>query len=84
MIGGNPSVEWSNLAAGQHTWLWQYPTPVPNTRDNFAASRPGRGGATVPIALHTTGQGPGRDRAGDRPQTVKLRLNPALPAPGLR
>ncbi len=72
VIGGNPSVEWSNLAAGQHTWLWKYPTPVPKTRDNFAAVLTGRGGATVPIACTPQAKGPaGTVRATAR-TTVKL------------
>jgi hypothetical protein len=50
VVGGNPSVQWSNLAAGQHTWKWSYATPVQRTRDNFAAVVVARGGETVPIA----------------------------------
>ncbi len=48
--GGNPSVEWPNLAVGQHTWLWKYPTPVTRTHDNFAAILIARGGETVQLA----------------------------------
>jgi len=72
VIGGNPSVEWSNLAAGQHTWLWSYPTPVAETRDNFAAVLTGHGGATVPIACTPEAKGAsGTERATVR-TTVKL------------
>jgi hypothetical protein len=57
VIGGNPSVGWPNLAAGQHTWLWRYPKPVAKTRANFAAVVTGRGGATVPIACTPEAKG---------------------------
>jgi hypothetical protein len=57
VIGGNPSVEWSDLAAGQHTWLWRYPKPVAKTRANFAAVLTGHGGATVPIACTPEAKG---------------------------
>jgi len=64
VIGGNPSVVWSDVAAGQHTWLWRYPTPVPKTRINFAAVLTGRGGGTVPIACRPEAKGgSGTERA---------------------
>ena len=47
--GGNPSVGWPHQTAGQHVWLWKYPTPVARTRVNFAAILIARGGETVPL-----------------------------------
>jgi hypothetical protein len=64
VIGGNPSVVWSDVAAGQHTWLWRYPAAVPKTRINFAAVLTGRGGGTVPIACTPEAKGAsGAERA---------------------
>jgi hypothetical protein len=72
VIGGDPSVNWSDLAAGQHTWLWRYPTPVAKTRINFAAVLTGRGGKTVPIACTPEAKGAsGTERATAR-TAVKL------------
>jgi hypothetical protein len=59
VIGGDPSVEWSNLAAGQHTWHWAYPKPVQKTRDNFAIVLVSHGGQTIPIACTPEAKGPG-------------------------
>ncbi len=50
VIGGNPSVNWPNLAEGQQTWLWRFPDPVDSTRINFAIILVSEGGQTVPIA----------------------------------
>jgi hypothetical protein len=72
VIGGNPSVVWSDVAAGQHTWLWRYPTPVGKTRINFAAVLTGQGGGTVPITCTPGAKGAsGTERATAR-TAVKL------------
>jgi hypothetical protein len=72
VIGGNPSVGWPNLAAGQHTWIWRYPTPVPKTRINFAAVLTGHGGVTVPIACTPEAKGAGGTVRATARTVVKL------------
>jgi hypothetical protein len=73
VIGGDPSVLWSNLAAGQHTWKWSYPAPVRTTRDNFAAVLVARGGETIPIACKPEAQ------AGSAIRTTTVRTAVELP-----
>jgi hypothetical protein len=72
VIGGNPSVEWSNLAAGQHTWHWAYPTAVQRTRDNFAIVLVSHGGQTVPISCTPQAKGAGGSLTATVQTSVKL------------
>jgi hypothetical protein len=72
VIGGNPSLEWPNLAQGQHVWLWRYSTPVKRTRDNFAMVLVAHGGETVPLACTPEARGIATERATPR-TSVKLR-----------
>lgn len=72
VIGGDPSVNWPNLAEGQHVWLWRYEDPVPNTRTNFAFVLVAEGGEDVPLLC--TAETVAGERATAR-TTVKL---PAL------
>jgi hypothetical protein len=69
VIGGDPSLEWPNLAEGQHVWLWRYPKPVGSTRDNFAVVMVADGGQKVPFIC--TGETDGGERATAR-TTVEL------------
>jgi hypothetical protein len=54
VVGGDPSVSWSNLDEGQHTWKWEYSEPVRKTRVNFAIVLIGEGARTVPITCDVT------------------------------
>jgi hypothetical protein len=57
VIGGDPSVSWSNLAEGQHTWKWEYSEPEKRTRVNFAIVLIGEGGKTVPLSCNAQTSG---------------------------
>ena len=72
VVGGDPSVEWSNLAAGQHTWHWAYPKPVQRTRVNFAIVLVSHGGETVPISCTPQAKGAGGSFAATARTAVKL------------
>jgi hypothetical protein len=72
VIGGDPSVEWSELAAGQHTWHWAYPKPVQRTRDNFAIVLVSHGGQTIPIACTPEAKGAGGSFKATARTAVKL------------
>jgi hypothetical protein len=73
VVGGNPSVEWPNLAEGQHVWLWGYPKPVKTTRDNFATVLVAGGGQRLPLACTPEAKG------GAAPDRVTARTSVKLP-----
>jgi hypothetical protein len=72
VVGGNPSVEWPNLAEGQHVWLWRYPTPVVRTRDNFAIVLVAKGGQTVRLACTPEAKGVGVTERATARTSVRL------------
>ena len=75
VIGGDPSLNWPNLAEGQHVLLWRYSKPVPKTEANFAIVLVADGGQEIPLLCTAETADAAADRATTR-TTVKL--------PGLR
>ncbi len=71
VIGGDPSLSWPNLAAGQHVLLWRYSEPVPKTRDNFAYVLLADGGQQIDVLCTAETAGPAPQRATTR-TTVTL------------
>jgi hypothetical protein len=51
---GNPEVDWTGLAAGEHAWTWRFHSTVKNTRVNFAAVLVAEGGEAVDLACEPT------------------------------